>query len=85
MCTFQPSAMPALGIETGGSLACRILGFVCLICRFGSRGRPGLFGARGGKRSRPEREPNSDGGRTAGCLAVRGRPVVWSPPSFLCP
>ncbi len=55
-------------------LVCFILRYVCLICRFGSRGRPELFGARGGERSDPERAPNRDGGRTACCLAVRGRP-----------
>ena len=33
-----------------GSLVFSILGYVCLICRSGSRGRPGLFGTRGGER-----------------------------------
>ena len=54
-------------------LVCCILGYACLICRFGSRGRPELFGARGGERSEPERAPNRDGGRTVTGLAVRGR------------
>ena len=63
-------------------LVCSILGYVCLICRSGSGGRPGLLGARRGERSEPERAPNRDGGRTAGRLAVRGRTEVWSPPSF---
>ena len=57
----------------GGSLVCSILGYGRLICRSGSRGRPGLFGSRGGERSEPERVRNRDGGRTDGRLAVRGR------------
>ena len=58
---------------TTDRLVCCILGYACLICRFGSRGRPELFGARGGERSEPERAPNRDGGRTVTGLAVRGR------------
>ena len=59
--------------DTVFRLVCCILGYACLICRFGSRGRPELFGARGGERSEPERAPNRDGGRTVTGLAVRGR------------
>ena len=66
----------------GGSLVCSILGYGRLICRSGSRGRPGLLRTRKGERSEPERVRNRDGGRTDGRLAVRGRTGVWSPPSF---
>ena len=64
------------------SLVCSILGYGRLICRSGSRGRPGLLRTRKGERSEPERVRNRDGGRTDGRLAVRGRTGVWSPPSF---
>ena len=63
----------ARSVQRRSMLVCCILGYACLICRFGSRGRPELFGARGGERSEPERAPNRDGGRTVTGLAVRGR------------
>ena len=80
MPTF-PDAVP--GIPKGGSLVFSILGYVRLICRSGSRGRPGLLGANGGERSEPEWAPNRDGGRIAGSLGRKGAVLgVWSPSSF---
>ena len=72
-CKLRNPAVPDPGGQKGGSLVCSILGYGRLICRSGSRGRPGLLRTRGGERSEPERVPNKDGGRTDGRLAVRGR------------
>ena len=58
-CTCQPSPMPIEASKKGGSLVSSILGYVRLICRTGSRGRPGLLSARGSERSELERALNS--------------------------
>ena len=48
MCTCCPSPMAIEACRDRGSLVSSILGYVRLISRSGSRGRPGLLGANGG-------------------------------------
>ena len=57
-CTSACPALPIREAKRGGSLVCSILGYGRLICRSGSRGRPGLLRTRKGERSEPERSPS---------------------------
>ena len=64
-CKVRHPTVPIREAKTGGRLSCSILGYGRLICRSGSRGRPGLLRTRKGERlvggePRPELSLNED-------------------------